>query len=180
MLKSLSLPVHFGLALLAWGGQQLALSWVNGSYERSRHPVDFMTGQTAFDAAAVKGWYAAMIEAGTFDIYFRTQLIDFVFIASMLVFGYVAGTFVARLALPGGWAAKIGMAAAFLIPLGAGFDAIENLISFVMIADPVEFAAWIALPYSGFAVAKFGAIGLGYIALALSLLVNLPERVLRR
>jgi len=121
-----------------------------------------------------------MIEAETFDIYFQTQLIDFLFIASMIFFGYFVGTFVARLAYAGGWAARAGFAAAILIPLGASFDAIENLISFAMIANPMDFASWLAIPYSGFAVAKFACIGLGYIAIALSILLNLPERVLRR
>ncbi len=54
---------------------------------------------------------------------------------------------------------------------GTMFDVIENLISFVMLANPNEFANWIALPYSAVAVAKFACItvGMGLATAALCL-----------
>ena len=39
--------------------------------------------------------------------------------------------------------------------VGALADAVENLISFAMLADPQGFADWIALPYSAFAVLHY-------------------------
>lgn len=180
MLDRLPLILHGVLALGSFGVQRLALKTVNASYVRSGHPVSFAQGQTSFDAGAIKGWYAAMEARGTMDVYVQTQLIDFGFIASMVLFGVLMGTFVARIAWQKGIARWLGLAAAVLVPLGAGFDVIENLISFVMLADSQGFADWIALPYSGFAVAKFAAIGAGYVALVASVVINLPERLWRR
>lgn len=160
----------------------MALTWVKGvldaSYIRSNFPVDYMTGQTSFSGSAIKNWYQAMIEQGTLDIYWQTQLIDFGFIASVLALGLMFGTFMARIAMQGGWGYKTGMLAANFIPLGALCDVAENLLSFIMLSMPINFPDLIALPYSGFAVAKFGLLTLGMLMLVVSLLVNLGERTL--
>ena len=37
--------------------------------------------------------------------------------------------------------------AAVIIPLGAVFDALENLVSFVMLSQPTSFPNWLALVY---------------------------------
>ena len=180
MFQRLPLSIHGALALGSFAVQQFALKTVNARYVRSEHPVSFAQGQTSFDAGAIKGWYAAMEAGGTMEIYVQTQLIDFGFIASMMLFGVLVGSFLARIAWQKGIARLLGLAAAVLVPMGAGFDVIENLISFVMLADSQGFADWIALPYSGFAVAKFAAIGAGYMGLLASVVINLPERLWRR
>lgn len=155
------------LSVLAFGGVKSAL---DASYLASQHPVDFVTGQTGFSASLVKSYYAQMSEAGTLGIYFKTQLIDFGFIAMMALTGLMLGTLIARLGVAGGFGRKLGFAAALCVMTGAGFDAMENFTSFVMLADPADFADWIAMPYSAFAVAKFGFIILGMGLAVLSLL----------
>ena len=165
-----SLRVHAAgtvLTFLAFGRVKSAL---DASYLASQHPVDFVTGQTGFSASLVKSYYAHMADAGTLGIYVKTQLIDFGFIAMMALMGLMLGALIARLGMAGGLGRKLGFAAALSVMTGAGLDAMENLTSFVMLADPTGFADWIALPYSAFAVAKFGFITLGMALAFLSLL----------
>lgn len=66
--------------------------------------------------------------------------------------------------------ARWSLGAGLSVMLGATFDAIENLISFVMLANPQGFANWIALPYSGFSAAKFALITLGMALLIAALM----------
>ncbi len=63
---------------------------------------------------------------------------------------------------------------------GAICDAVENLISFVMLANPQGFADWIAPPYSGFAVVKFAMITAAMLALIVSAVLILAGRVVKR
>lgn len=154
-------------------------SLLDASYAASNHPVDYATGQTAFSGAAIKGYYAHMLERGTLDIYWQTQMIDFGFIASLASFGLLAGSLLARLSANGGWAWKMGSAAAFLIVGGAAFDVMENLISFIMLSNPSGFADWLALPYSGSAGVKFALITAGMFAATVSVMLNIYERLWR-
>lgn len=55
--------------------------------------------------------------------------------------------------------ATVTSIAAILFITGASFDAIENLISFAMLAAPSDFSDALAYPYSTAAAIKFLAIG---------------------
>lgn len=163
---------HLGAAVVAIIAFRFAKGWLDASYAAARHPVDFFTGQTGFDAAQLKAWYATMQAQGTLDIYIRTQIIDFAFIAAFAFAGWMLGTLIARAGQPGGWGRTLGLAAGLALIAGPGMDAAENMISFLMMADPQGFAAPLALIYSGFAVAKFGLITLGMALGAASLLAS--------
>lgn len=176
----LSPLVHAGLAAVVFGAFQAVKAQLDGSYAASGHPVDYATGQTAFSAERVKGWYAAMEGQGTLDVYVATQMIDFAFIAAIAAMALLWGSGAARLSRPGGWGRKAGLLAAAAGLCGAGCDAAENLVSFVMLADPQGFAGWIALVYSGFAAAKFALLTLAMAALAASLLLAAAGRIARR
>ncbi|RPE67384.1 hypothetical protein EDD53_1791 [Pacificibacter maritimus] len=149
---------------------------LNASYEASNHPVDYMTGQTGFDAVLIKGYYAHMEHLGTLGVYLQTQFIDFGFIIMMALMGIMFGTLVARLGGQGSWRYRFGVAAAVSVVCGAMCDAFENLVSFVMLANPTSFADWLALPYSTFAVIKFGLIALGLLLVILSAVIGAGER----
>jgi hypothetical protein len=69
---------------------------LDSSYKASRFPVQYYTAQTSFSGAKIKMWYQSMINAGTFDIYFKTQLIDFFFIVSAAIGGFCIWTLVAN------------------------------------------------------------------------------------
>ena len=157
-LMQLPLGLHAGLAVLsfaAFQGVQIAL---NASYAASRFPVDYKTGQLAFSGETLEGYYAVMQDAGTLGVYLRTQVIDYGFILGTAVVGMVLASLVARLALRRGPVRIGAMIVAALAVLGAGFDAAENLVSFVLLANPNDIAEPLALLYSALAAAKFACL----------------------
>ncbi len=180
--RILALPVaaHAGALAVSIVG----FNWVKGkldaSYAASRHPVDYATGQTSFSGEAVKGWYKIMSDAGTLDIYRQTQLIDFGFIVGMIAIGLFGGLLLARAWRSGSLARKAALFTATVVPVGALFDAAENFISFVMLANPADFANWIALPYSAFASLKFALITMGMGGVLASLIAGATGRLLNR
>lgn len=182
MKKVIDMPVlvHAALAAVSVVWFQWAKGKLDASYAASLHPVDYMTGQTSFSGETLKGYYAVMTDAGTLDTYVKTQLIDFGFILGFLGIGLFVCTLVARLNRAGSIGRKIGVLAGLLFVLGGISDMIENGWSFVMLANPSTFADWLALPYSSFAVLKFGLITLGQALTLASLLSFVVGRALRK
>jgi hypothetical protein len=110
-----------------------------------------------------------MLQGGTLDIYRQTQLVDFGFIAATALFFTALLALVAQVFLAGHRGRRVGAA---LVPLGFVaplFDVIENLISFVMLADPTEIGQPVALAYSLAAALKFTAFLAVYLWVALGL-----------
>ena len=142
--------------------------------------MDYFTGQTRFSGETVKGYYATMQEAGTLDVYWQTQLIDFGFIAAIFSMGLFFCTLLSRLGREGSWARTLGLLAGLSAMAGACCDALENLVSFVMLSAPQDFPNWIALPYSGFAALKFGLITLAMALLIGCILLALLGKAMKR
>ena len=113
---------HTIAAVLAVVALAISNGLLNRLYLASNHPVDYMTGQTSFDADRIKGWYAAMSEAGTLDIYWATQLFDYVFIASVAAVGICTATLIARLQQSGSFGQRLAYRASSLLVAGAFFD----------------------------------------------------------
>lgn len=176
----LPLAVHAAASVAAIGYFQWIKGALDRSYAASNHPVDYATGQTSFDGGVIKGYYAQMEAAGTLDVYVTTQLIDFGFILGMMCIALFVCTLIARLARQGSFARKAGLFAGVSILAGALCDAIENGISFIMLADPAGFADWLALPYSAFASVKFALITLGMLLVLVSLVTAIAGRLIKR
>lgn len=176
------LPVvaHLGAAALALTGFRWIKGVLEASYAASLHPVDYATGQLAFDARLIEGYYARMNDLGTLHIYWRTQFIDFGFIAAVMVVSLLVGTLAARLGgrinRLGIWGWHIGLAAAVLGMTGAAFDALENLLSFAMLARPEAIAGALAFVYSSAAATKFGFLTAAMLALFVSVLAGVAAR----
>lgn len=171
-LNTLSTRRHVAAVAASFAGLGLANGALNNLYTASNFPVPYAEGQTSFSGTQVKEWYGVMTEAGTLDTYLGTQLFDYVFIAAMMTFGFLASSLITRLTSGPGRAAsitnRIARCARLLIPAGAAFDAIENLLSFPMLAQPAAFNdAW-AIAHSSAAVVKFALIGTGFVALLVS------------
>lgn len=169
---------HAAAAIGTIGYFQWIQGTLNASYAASGHPVDYATGQTSFDGPTIKGYYATMADQDTLNIYTQTQLIDFGFILAMVLIGLCVTTLIARLGRMGSWGRRIGIWAGISIIAGAICDAIENGWSFIMLANPTGFADWIALPYSTFAVIKFGLIAFGMLLILISFITSILGRVL--
>lgn len=152
---------------------------LDASYAASKFPVPYAVGQTTFDGNLLKSYYQVMLDAGTLGTYWQTQFIDFGFILSMFVVGLFIPTLVRRAARPATWAFSILTWSATLISAGAIFDAIENLISFTMLAQPQSFPNWIALPYSAFATIKFACIGLGMLTLVVGIIAVIIQKLMQ-
>lgn len=178
----LSLPLWIHTATFA--GSAAAFVWVKGrldaSYAASGHPVSYAEGQTSFSAEKIRGWYQVMTDAGTLDVYWRTQIIDYGFMAALFLLGLFGGLLVARLWRQGSIASWLALFGALAVPLGTVFDALENGVSFIMLADPAWFPSWLAVPYSGFAVVKFACILAGMLSIILSLPVGAVGRLAGR
>ncbi len=150
------------------------------SYAASGHPVDYATGQLAFDADKIEGFYATMQTAGTLDIYWQTQVIDFGFLLSVGLLALFLGTLVARLSRPGQWGSKLGFAAAGMGIAGACCDALENLTSFILLSKPDDISQAWTMIYSSFAAAKFALLTGAMLAVVLALIFGLTSRWRRR
>ncbi|MEP1768584.1 MAG: hypothetical protein ABJJ53_18350 [Sulfitobacter sp.] len=173
-------PLHGFCAVAAFAGLQIVKGRLDASYAASKHPVDYMTGQTGFSAQTVKEYYAHMQAEGTLEIYVTTQLIDYAFIAAIFCMGLFVCTFIARAGREGSWGRRIGILAGVALMAGAVSDAIENAWSFVMLADPAGFANWLAIAYSSFAVVKFALITCAMLLVIVSLLLSLIGRLSRK
>ncbi len=121
-----------------------------------------------------------MIEQGTLDIYTKTQLINFGFILAMACMGFFVCTFISCASREASWGRRIGIIAGIAVVAGAICDAIENLWSFVMLANPTGFANWLAIPYSAFATAKFALLTLGMLATFTSLVLAIIGQTLKQ
>lgn len=181
VLFRLPLLVHVIAAGAAFGLFHWVKAWLDASYEASRHPVDYATGQLAFDAGVIEGYYAHMVEAGTLDIYWRTQFIDFGFIAAVMAVSVLFGTLAARLGGRvngiGVWGWRLGLAAAVLGVAGASFDILENLLSFVMLARADAIPQPLAIAYSTAAAIKFALLTAAMASLLLSVLAGAAGRI---
>ena len=177
----LPLSAHVAAAILAFGGFQWVKGRLDTSYAASGHPVDFATGQLAFDARLIEGYYAHMIEAGTLRVYWQTQFIDFGFIAAVMavamLFGTLAARFGGRINRLGVWGWHLGLAAAIMGMSGAAFDALENLLSFLMLASPQAIPQPLALAYSTAAAVKFALLTTAMICLLLSIMAGAAGRI---
>lgn len=158
----------------------LSSYFLEKSYLLSKFPVPYFEQQTSFDAIKMKEWYAYMIKEETFDIYFNTQLIDFAFIATVILAGYTLWCFIANLHPENSFFRNWGRKLAYALPIAGAFDVLENIVSFFMIADPKSFADVLILPYSTFAVIKFACWTIGLIWLLISLLALPLSHILLR
>ncbi len=176
----ISIWLHALFALLAFMLVGASNAILDASYAASKYPVPYAEGQTEFSGEKLKAYYSYMLEQGTLGIYWRTQFIDFAFIASMFVAGLVISLFLARLFKRGSFLNRTALLTAFLVPFGAFCDVLENLVSFIMLSQPLEFANWIAIVYSSFAVVKFAGIASGYIIWPLLLVAFLGIWIAKR
>ena len=157
-----------------------ATDLLNASYASSGFPVPYWQAQLSFDANKLKSWYQILIERGTLDRYIQTQHIDFVFIASVLILHIVVLLAISR-ALPANSGLRRAMIiAAMLSAIAPIADALENGISYIMLANPADFAEGLAWIYSSLAAVKFAMFTVAYLAAILGLICAAWLLVTRR
>ncbi len=162
-------------ALIALALNLAATRWLDASYAASAFPVPYYEAQLSFDAQRLKDWYAYLSERGTLGLYLRTQHIDFAFIASVLALHAAALLWVSRLFPgPSRWR-QLMVWASLLSALAPLADAVENLISYVMLVNPQDFVPALALAYSSAAAVKFAMFTFAYLAFAAGLVMALIQ-----
>ena len=173
-------PQLMVIGLLALLFNFWATDLLNASYASSGFPVPYWQAQLSFDANKLKSWYQILIERGTLDRYIQTQHIDFVFIASVLILHIVVLLAISR-ALPANSGLRRAMIiAAMLSAIAPIADALENGISYIMLANPADFAEGLAWIYSSLAAVKFAMFTVAYLAAILGLVCAAWLLVTRR
>jgi hypothetical protein len=155
-------------AINKWAGDALM-----DRYIASGFPVPYFEAQLSFDAAKLKGWYAYLIERKSLQSYITTQHFDYLFMLSMLLFNCSAVLVVSRFFRAGSKGRKIVVYCALISAFGPIFDAFENAVSYVMLANPVGFSSWLAIVYSSFAASKFAVISFSYLVMIIGTITGL-------
>ncbi len=162
--KALSVLVRVAPVIAISGGIA-----VETAFALSRYPVPLIEGQLAFDSDLIKSYYAILQQQGTFGTYVATQIIDYGLIVGMFLTGFVLHVAMGRAYAPGSWGRRLNYIAAFFLPYCASMDALENVTSFFMLANPTGFADWLGSVYSTFAALKMVGAPLGMGALLIAL-----------
>jgi hypothetical protein len=145
--------------------------WLNSSYAESRFPVPYFEAQLSFDHLKLKNWYGFLIEKGTLQTYIQTQHIDFLFIASTVLLHLFALLLLSRLFSEKTTWRRLMVVSALIAMVAPLADAIENFISYVMLANPLAFPAPLAIVYSSFSALKFAMFTFAYLVAIAALLL---------
>lgn len=140
---------------------------LEGLYVKSKFSVPYFVAQTSFDVRKIKGWYQELLDFGTMDIYYQTQYFDFVFIATVIAVGFFVWMFFGSLLSKNSWLYKKRYYLSIFLPLAGLFDILENIVSFLMLANPISFNDGLVYFYSGFASLKFGCWSIALFILIL-------------
>jgi hypothetical protein len=153
---------------------------LTASYIASKFPVPYFVAQLSFNPEQLKVWYSSLIELGTFDAYVRTQHIDSLFILSVLMLHGFALLLISRLFSANSKGRKMMVVCALLSAIAPICDQLENLVSYIMLANPRDFISGLAYIYSSFAAIKFAFFVFAYVAAAIGLVAGLISVIKRR
>lgn len=152
---------------------------LTASYIESKFPVPYFVAQLSFSPEQLKGWYGFLIEQGTLDKYLQTQHIDSLFILSVLLLHSLALVLISRLFAENSKGRKIMVICALISAIAPVSDQLENLVSYIMLANPKDFLNELAYIYSSFAAIKFGFFVFAYIAAPVGLIAGLISTLMR-
>lgn len=152
---------------------------LTASYIASKFPVPYFVAQLSFNPEQLKAWYSSLIELGTFDVYLRTQHIDSLFILSVLMLHGFALVLISRMFAANTKGRKIMVICALISAIAPIADQLENLVSYVMLANPRDFADSLAYIYSSFAAIKFAFFVFAYFTAPVGLIAGLISMIIR-
>lgn len=108
--------------------------------------------QFGFNAETIRNYFSLM-STTDLGIFITANLADYLFMLCYGLFFFNAARLIS-LNYKDGFPKKIGFLLAWVGVVAAILDGIENVFLLSMAADPVGFAAWLAIAHSSFAVAK--------------------------
>lgn len=168
------------LTLMAFAFNYWAANTLTRSYIASKFPVPYYVAQLSFSPEKLKAWYNMLLEQGTFDVYVLTQHIDSLFILSTLLLHCFVLVLISRLFAANSKGRKIMVICALISAIAPISDQLENLVSYIMLANPTGFADGLAYIYSSFAAIKFAFFVFAYAAAPLGLLTGFISLILHR
>lgn len=160
--------------------QYMFMEYLEKIYDATGFPVSYMVGQTAFNGKLIKSYYAALLENGTLDDYYFVQIVDYLFMVTVFFSHLFICAAIYRSLHLIKWLKKTGLVMLVVTPLAAVFDGLENLVSFIMLAEPLSFPNWLAYPYSSFAVIKFSLFSVYMLWVTLSIVLIVMHRIYYR
>lgn len=172
---SLAVLTLFSFAFNAWASKILTASYID-----SKFPVPYYVAQLSFSPEKLKTWYSSLIEQGTFNIYVQTQHIDSLFILSTLMLHGFALVLISRMFTAKSKGRKILVICALISAIAPISDQLENLVSYIMLANPTSFAGGLAYIYSSFAATKFAFFVFAYLTAPLGLIAGVISIALNR
>jgi hypothetical protein len=165
---TLILLAPFAILFNLWASKTLTASYI-----ASKFPAPYFVAQLSFDPEKLKAWYGFLIEQGMLDKYLQTQHIDSVFILSTLFLHGIILALISRLFSAQSKGRKIMVVCALISAIAPASDQLENLISYVMLANPTDFFTGLAYIYSSFAAIKFAFFVFAYVTASLGLIAGL-------
>ncbi len=146
---------------------------LTASYIASKFPVPYFVAQLSFNPEQLKTWYGVLLDQGILDKYLQTQHIDSLFILSTLLLHCFALVLISRLFAVNSKGRKIMVVCALVSAIAPICDQLENLVSYVMLANPRDFFSGLAYIYSSFAAIKFAFFVFAYITAPIGLIAGL-------
>lgn len=168
------------LTVMAFAFNYWASTTLTASYIESKFPVPYYVAQLSFSPEKLKAWYSALHEQGTFDIYVLTQHIDSLFILSTLLLHCFALVLISRLFAFNSKGRKIMVTCALISCIAPISDQLENLVSYIMLANPTGFVDGLAYIYSSFAATKFVFFVFAYVVAPVGLISGMINLILNR
>jgi hypothetical protein len=153
---------------------------VEASFVTTKYPVSLIEGQLTFSGAAIKSHYSTLLAQGTFNGFVLTQVIDFAWIIGLMLTLFFAHVAIARGQAAGSAWRDFALRLAVIAPLIAASDAFENIVSFMMLANPQQFPDWLALLYSGLAAIKWSWAVIGILLILIQISALVISRMQRR
>jgi len=166
------------IAMVALIVNTIANKLLNQFYAASQFPVPYFEAQLSISSEKIKGWYAFLVENNTMDKYLFTQHFDFFFIVSVFVLHLSVLLLLSRLFAKASKMRKVMVVAALLSMIAPFADALENAVSYVMIANHDRFSDGLAILYSSLAALKFAAFTFAYVAALLAVIIFLVQKVI--
>jgi hypothetical protein len=179
----LNLPTTLTLMLLTpaaflfnlWASKILTTSYI-----ASKFPVPYFVAQLSFNPEQLKIWYGVLLEQDMLDKYLQTQHIDSLFILSTLLLHGLALLLISRLFAANSKGRKMMVICALISAVAPICDQLENLVSYIMLANPRNFISGLAYLYSSFAAIKFTFFVFAYVTAAFGLAAGLIGVIKRR
>lgn len=153
---------------------------LTASYIASKFPVPYFVAQLSFSPEQLKIWYSVLLEQGMLDKYLQTQHIDSLFILSTLLLHGLVLVLISRLFAADSKGRKIMVLCAFISAIAPISDQLENLVSYIMLANPRDFFNGLAYLYSSFAAIKFAFFVFAYVTAPIGLIAGLLNAIKRR